>query len=286
MALALGTAGTCWSAAPLDALRVVDIQPSVFDYLLTGLSRHVDGSPRLSFNDRTGNTWFRSPGDMLGTYRLVSFETRTNRAFNTTVKAWQESRVVSAVLSAASGTNLTLVQGERLPWPGWTARLVSLDTGLGWAVREADALSIADTTVRVTAVTATAVSVASPSVPAAADGIPVPALTDPERAALAQRWAENAKRRQEALAAAARSREVVEEAPPFPPIPELAAPRRRTFTVSRPAQMAIGTIYRYPTEFQIIPAQWDTSGRLISEQVVVPRRFESRSTGISITTAP
>ena len=192
---------------------------------------------------------------------------------------------MSAVLSAASGTNLTLVQGERLPWPGWTARLVSLDTGLGWAVREADALSIAGTTVRVTVVTATSVSIASPTVPAAPEGTPVPALADPERAALAQRWADNAKRRQAALAAA-RSREVEEDAPPFPPLPEPRPVRRRTFTVSRQTQMGIGTIYRYPTEFEIIPAQWDTSGRLTSEQVVVPRRFESRSTGISITTAP
>ncbi len=289
VACAMGAATARLSAAPIDGLRVVDIQPSVFDYLLTGLSRNADGAPRLSFNDRAGSTWFRRPGEHLGPYRVESFEIRTNHAFNGAVNAVLESRVVSVVLGTPSGTNLTLVQGERLPWPGWTARLVSLDTGAGWAVREADAIALADTTARVATVTATSVTIcaAGPVAAAPPERTRVPSLSDPERTALAQRWAENARRRQATLAAAVQAQKDEAEASPFQPVIEPAPPPRQITGVrGQPSQMGIGTVYSYPTEFTIVPALWDTSGHLVSERVVIPRHFETRYSGVSLSTRP
>ena len=267
-------------AAPLDALRVAGIEPSVFEYQLTGMTRSTEGAPRLSFNDRAGNTWFRLVGEHLGIYRLESFATHTNRVFNKSINAIQESRVVSAALSVPSGTKITLVQGERLAWPGWTAQIVSLDSGLGWAVREADAFTCADVTVRVVAVTATSVTVnaRSPTLAAQASPIPIPALTDPDRTVLTARWAENAKRRQVALAAAAAqpSAEPEDQEPFAAPAIAPAPPRpRQVITVSSQPQSPFGTVYSYPTEYTVIPAVWDMSGHLISQRVVLPTHFET-----------
>lgn len=272
-------------AAPLDSLRVYDIQPSVFDFVLTGLSRGGDGTPQLSFNDRTGNTYFKRVGDLLDTYRVTSYTVGTNRVFNASVKDWKEQRFVTVVLTTPTGAALTLVQDERLPSPGWTARLVALDTGAGWALRGGDGFICGAVTARVTDVSATAVTARVVGADAAGDTA-IPAITGDERSALAKLWAENAKRRQARQAAIAQARREEEKAnePPFPPAAVPAPRPRQTIEVAGRSAASFGTYYRYPTEFQVIPAQWDTSGRMISETAVVPRRFETRFSGFSIST--
>ena len=276
-------------AAPWDALRLYDLQPSVFDYVLTGLSRDGDGRPRLSFNDRAGNTHFKRQGEHLGPYCLTRYAIMTNRAFNASLNAIQESRVVTAELTGTSGTNIALIQGERLPAPGFTARLVALDTGLGWALRRGDGFMCGSITMRVDTVTATSTTVAVLGGPS----LSIPPISTNERTALAALWAANERQRVAAVRerAAAQASDAVAQADQpaaaFPPPPSPApfpAPPRRTDPVR--TGMSVGTYYWVPTEFQVIPAQWDTSGHLISERVVVPRHFETRFSGVSVSYGP
>jgi hypothetical protein len=49
-------------------------------------------------------------------------------------------------------------------------------------------------------------------------------------------------------------------------------------------RVVFGTEFRYPTEFEIRPAVMDASRKIIQPALVIPRNFQTRTSGISIET--
>jgi len=272
--LALPTAAP---AAAGDTLRVYALEPATFDYVFTAAM--AAGANRvLSFNQRDGRTAFRSVGETLGGSTIVAFEARTQRVFNASIHAWQERPGGRVTLRAPDGTTRVLEQGQSRAEAGWAAWLVAADTGRGWYVREGDALPAAEAGW-------TVARIASNGVWCAGGGVTdrLPWLTPEEKGALLarlerQREALREVRRRAEEARQAEEKRALAEARRAPASPRpVYAPRGESRSV-------IGTEVRYPTEFTVIPGLIGPSGKVIQETVVVPSRFETRTTGFEMRT--
>lgn len=280
-ALALMASG--WPAAaspPVDDLRVWGIQPACFDYVFASGFAGADGRTVLSFNDRSGRTHFLRVGETLGDYRIAAYTAAVDRVYNESIKTWQERPAGRVRLTGADGEAVTLIEGRRLPWAGWTARVVSLESGLGWAVRAGDAFDVGTAVVAVCMVEASNVVVSAGGVT-----VELPAATDGEVDYLRRLWADNERRaveRERALAEAAAKQDQ-------PRTPRLTFPEERPIPYERkvvpmPVRSAVvvGGTYRYPTRYVVIPAVWTSCGRPATPVVVVPASFESRAVGVGV----
>jgi hypothetical protein len=260
------------SAATPEALRVYAVEAATFDYVFTAAM--AAGTNRvLSFNHRTGRTAFRRLGETLGEFTVAAFEPATQRVFNASINTWQERPGGRVTLRARDGSVRMLERGQPLPESGWAAWLIAADTGRGWYVREGDALP-ADAGWTVGRIGSNRVWAAGAGVTnelpwlAADEKGALLARLDRQRAALreARRRAEEQRRAEEERALAEARR-----APAGP---------RAVYAPRGMSRTTIGTEYRYPTEFTVIPGLIGPSGQILQETVVVPSRFETRTTGL------
>ncbi len=268
------------AAQPLDDLRVWGIQPACFDYVFASEFAGADGRPVLSFNDRSGRTHFLRVGDPLGDYRVAAHTAAVERVYNESVAMWQDRSVGQVCLAGPGGATVVLPEGRRIPWTGWTARIVSLETGLGWAVRAGDAFLVGTTAVAVCAVEVS-------NVVATADGVAtdLSPATDGEADYLKRLWADNQRRAQEreraAAAAAAQQDQPRPPALKFPEERPVPYERKVVAMPSRPA-ITFGGAYRYPTRYVVVPAVWTTCGLPVTPVIVVPASFETRPMGVGV----
>jgi hypothetical protein len=275
MSLACLEAG---AVGPADRVRVYAIEPACFDYVFTAIVS-PSTNPVLSFNHRGGRTFFVRRGDRLGGYVVGDFQPLTNTVFNPALNAHQERKAGRVTLNATNEPPLVLELGQRLPQPGWMAYLVDLTDGNWWTVREDDVVHSDMLSFRVGPVGSNSVSLYL-----AGRTNAVPLIADTEATQLATLWASRARQQ----AAGKRDAEPEPEDSIFDNVAAVpvqqAAPRRTVDTVVMryPSRTFFGTDYSCPTEFRVLPGIWSSSGQLIRPTVVLPRRFETRSSGISI----
>ena len=267
VALALATAAASVEATGVADLRVMGVRSNCFEYTFMSTMSGAGGD-RLVFNHVSGSTHIAKVGDRLGAYTVASYTGFVERVHNPTLNADQPRKSGRVVLRDAAGQERVLTLGAVLPEEGWTACLLALDSGAWRYVVPGDDLELADAAVRVSRVTADGVWLGGPLAER-----PVPALTDDERKAVADRWQQEQQQRR--LRAAAPPPPPAEEVltvyrPPEPPPPP---PVRRGIT--------FGTDYSYPVEFEVIPIRTVTpDGKVIMTPVALPTRFQRRSVGV------
>lgn len=258
--------------ATSETLRVYTTEPACFDVVFASVSRGGDAAPILAFNHRNGRTFFLHVGESLDGYRVVAHEPRTRVVEVPSTHSRREEKADQVSVQASNGPTLTLQLGQRLPQPGWMAHLVVLDSGEWCLVKAGDRVSMGGGT-------GTVVSVSEKEVALSTDGAEhvVTLITQDERQRLIALWEQ---RRAQAERECLARRQEAEEAPEAAalPLPRAEAPRA---LVPRPRVVTgFGTEFRYPTEFEVIPAIRDTSGRVIQSAIVVPKRFTTRSSGL------
>ena len=269
------------AANPLDSVRLYAIEPACFDYTFTAIVSASSTNPVLSFNHRGGRTYFVHPGERLGDYVVRDFRPVTTKVFNPSIKLVQEQKSGSVTLQATNGPALVLELGRRLAQPGWMAYLVNLADGNWWTVKETDTIVSGSESIQIG-------SVASNSVTAVAMGVTnqVPLITDGEAKKLTALWNSRARSRAEDnLALESAKPEDDSLFDPVPPAPRQDQTSRRsaqTVVMQYPSRTFFGTDYSYPTEYMVLPAIWSSSGNQIRPTIIVPRRFETRSSGFSM----
>ncbi|MEI6149121.1 MAG: hypothetical protein WCS01_08505 [bacterium] len=285
-ALAVGVvlATALAGAATPDSLRVYSIQPACFDYLFTSVSTGVDGKPILAFNHRNGRTFLVRIGGRLGDYRVAAYEPRIRRVFVPSTKSEREEKVGRAMLETSDGRLLELELAQPLVQPGWMAHLVSVATGEWRLVREQDEWMPAGDRVLVKRISETTVSVLRGD-----QEDVIPFATSEEKATLVGLWEQY--RKQVAMdrkVALQKEEDEAREEARNPLAARTAPPRpfvtRRIVEPIARTRAVFGTEFRYPTEFEIRPAVMDASGKIIQPALVIPRNFQTRTSGISIET--
>ncbi|MDP6490442.1 MAG: hypothetical protein QGG69_01570 [Kiritimatiellia bacterium] len=264
------------SATTLDDIRVHSVQSDVFEYKFTSVVS--SRTPvTLAFNHTSGDTVFARVGERVGRYALTRFDT-------------QDNGETIAVLQGVDGKRYTLAMGCPLPQPGQVVCLTSLENG-GWIyTRPGETFQLGGSSVTVQLGETNQVSLLSGT-----RTLRAAALTEPEKAQLQSLWAAR-KREAEAAAqvahekaAAARKQQRVDSMLANASVPRPEA-RRRTYpsgtTRGRPRQsgMNVGTEYRYPIEYDIVPVTYTCgkTGQRVTRPVTVPTRFTTRSVSFNV----
>ena len=113
----------------------------------------------------------------------------------------------------------------------------------------------------------------------------VPLIAANEASSLTALWDAHTRRRAEGRLAAEPEKEEPDVFEPVPPAPRqepVFPPATKTVVMRYPSRTFFGTDYSCPTEYIVLPAIWSGSGTLIRPTMVVPRRFETRSTGFAV----
>jgi hypothetical protein len=266
------------SDADTNSWRVLATHPAYFEYAFTSVVTPADPHPNLAFNHISGRTEFARVGEMIGPYRLVEVQARTQMVFLATLNANRPQVTRFAELEAAGGRRIRLEQGKALPQPGRLASLVKVPSGTRWLVQRGSTLPGPTGTLAVVSITEDAVLVRNGTCTQL-----VASVSAAERDALYRLW--------EQAQVAKRERAAAQETEVEPPVRNWAAPGpskslvrrpRTTLAVRRPQRMFFGSSYPWPTEFRVLPPVYDRNGQLVRPSVVIPTHFERRDTGISV----
>ena len=161
------------------------------------------------------------------------------------------------------------------------AYLVNLADGNWWIVKETDTIVSGSESIQIG-------SVASNSVTAFAIGATnqVPLITGGEAKKLTALWNSRARSRAEDKLARESAKpeddSLFDPAPPAPRQDQTSRRSAQTVVMQYPSRTFFGTDYSYPTEYMVLPAIWSSSGQQIRPTIIVPRRFETRSSGFSM----
>ena len=266
-----------------DHIRVYAIEPASFDYVFTAVVAENSNNPILSLNHRSGRTSFVRPGGQVGEYVVSNYQSGVTHIYNSTINSTQDVKTGKVSLFGKDGPPVVLELGRRLPQPGWMAYLVDLNDGNWWYVRESDVI-VRDT------VSVHIGLVGSNSVTFFMAGITNKAtlIADSEIKDLTRLWEANARKRTQKKpddAAEMSMDDTLLEAPAQVPSAHAGARQASRSVVLRyPSRTFFGTEYCCPTEFMVLPAIWNANGQIVRPPMIVPRRFETRSSGISIET--
>ncbi len=179
--------------APLDYLRIWNIQPSTFDYVFTGVAPSSDPSEKLAFNSRDGRTHFVHVGDQMGDYRVASYTAEEKTVFNASINRNKTVSIGQVVLRHLDTDNeVILTENVVLGEEGWTARLSRLDTGYPWVLKEGDHIGYDNVRVTILRVGQGVVVVRLEN----GTHQIVPYVTDVERATLRRVWNDAARARE------------------------------------------------------------------------------------------
>jgi hypothetical protein len=277
VALAALAGGTFCRAAAVEGVRCFEIRPNALDYTFMSASRDARGQWVLAFNRRGTRTVFARVGETFDGFTVESYEHGIRRVFKETLNAFHEEPAGKVVLAGPDGRRLTLEQGKPLPEPGWMGYLVSMSSGSGWGVRAGDQIEVDGAPVRVLNVSPEAVTLSA----GGTDWTP-PTASAEERIALAARWEKLRAEREEQRRPPApddRGVEKWEAAVARNAERERAADPR----YARGTRLTVGTEYRYPVDWEVIPPVYDRDGKMIRPPFVIPTRFETRTTGFTMT---
>jgi hypothetical protein len=259
---------------------VHSVQPEVFDFKFSSVVSST-APVTLAFNGTDGRTVFAQVGQAVGPYTLRELSQTAGKP-----------RV--AILEDANGVRYALEMGTPLPQPGHVVCLVSLKNG-GWIYsRPGETFDLGGETIAVQLVGTDQVTLST----ASASHCPT-LLTPAEMEQLKSMW-EARRREQEARmqaaresAAEAREQQRMHDILANTRVPHPDA-RRRVYpsgTVrgrprrSTTSTFTIGTEYRYPIEYDLVPVVTCTKdGRIVTQPAFVPTRFTTRRVSIGIST--
>ena len=265
------------TAAPIDAIRVYAVQPAQFEFLFTAAVGASTTNPLLSFNNSRGRTCFVRVGEALGAYRLVAFEPLTQIATNEHTHARIEQRGGRATLQRPDGQKVVLEMGKPLQVPGWRALVVSMTNGAWRIVQDGENVRLDAAAFHVDRVSEAAVTA-----DAGGQSKDIPFVADAEREKLVAMWQQQEEEQNRQLAQAALPAEEPKSQDNTIDITRRLPRPRETVEFTAPASMSVGTEYRYPTRFIVVPGIQTLNGQTISQPIVVPADFETRSSGTSV----
>jgi len=270
------------AANPADGVRVYAIEPASFDYVFTAIASSSATNPVLSFNHRSGRTFFVRPGERLGNYGVSDFKPVITQVFNPAIKMNQERKTGRVTLSGTNQPAIILELGKRLQQPGWMAYLVNLSDGNWWSVKEGDTVMAGAQALWIGPVNSNSVILVS-----AGRTNEAPVITGDETKQLVALWDSRIRKRsgamaEEELMAVQEADDSWLQAAQMPAAQPVARPVSTTVVMQYPSRTFFGTDYSCPVEYTVLPGIWSSSGYLIRPTMVIPRRFETRSAGLSI----
>ncbi|MFO7869910.1 MAG: hypothetical protein R6V03_00555 [Kiritimatiellia bacterium] len=273
-ALGAGGEGSGETLSP-GHLRVWEVREDTFDYLFASWTKNGGGEPVICINHRNGRTFFVKEGGKIGEYTVTAFKPGTEKVFKPTINSYQTKETGTVTLTAPGKEPVTLEQGKPAPMPGLRARIVSITTGMQWAVREGSVISDGNVFIEIENVTETGVTAGTGE-----EAEFVAKASGTERSLVTGLWrrrAEEAERREVAERREGLRQRVLRRrmAEVKAGAGQLAAGRVRG-TADSPSTLTVGTEYRYPVEYEVLYIR-QADGTV--KPFYIPKKFETRVVG-------
>ncbi len=266
-----------------SSVRVYSVRDACFPYRFDSISMIGSKGAQLSFSHISGSRTFATVGNELpGAFRVESVEKRTLRVFEPTINAERDEPAHRVTLRSPANDKIVLEVGKPLKIPGLMACLVNMESGRIRYVTSGQIIMHDEALWRIAEVTNTMVVATLKDAQ-----IEIPLMTDPERESIEFMWAERrrvakedkrlaeAQRREEELAEEQKRRERIAKYQAA--LDASSKPRGSSSTT-----MNFGSVYRYPVEWEVVPIWGRKDGQTFLQPIAVPRRFETRQSGISI----
>ncbi|MBN1670792.1 MAG: hypothetical protein JXR37_07160 [Kiritimatiellae bacterium] len=300
LSLVCGTTAFAAPAGGPAALRVLAVVPAQFDYVLTSVTARHAGNPILAFNHRSGRTCFVSPGERLDTYAVAAVHKSTRRVFKPSLNTHLDEDLYSVTLRGSDGVEIVLTQNEALPEPGYIAYLAHLASGAVWPAKAGDAVALGPESLQIETVSDTTVTVSlGPGV-----STTLAAMTAQEKAAFdaarvprrlnTQATAGTVTAQTAAGSTASAGSElhldIAGRHEPSAAQPGVFTRRRVQYAGPGPGgasggtRLFVGEEYRVPSEYGAALVPTVVSGRIVWRPVLIPTRFETYRSGVSIGT--
>ena len=119
-------------------IALYSIHPNCIDYLFKGKTSSNNGTPILSFNTLDDLTIFKSIGDKLGDYTILSYSQHFDKVFVETTSSYKDKDASTVVLLAPDGNKLSLTVDHPKEAPGLLAAFIDTENGYVLYAKEDD----------------------------------------------------------------------------------------------------------------------------------------------------
>jgi len=126
------------SCSCLADIALYSIHPNCIDYLFKGKTSSNNGVPILSFNTLDDVTIFKSIGDKLGDYTIISYSQHFDKVFVKTTSSYRDKDTSTVVLLSPDGEKTELKVDQPKETPGLLAAFINTKNGYVLYAKEND----------------------------------------------------------------------------------------------------------------------------------------------------
>ncbi len=260
-------------------IALYSIHPNCIDYLFKGKTSSNNKSPILSFNTLDNVTIFKTIGDKLGDYTILSYSQHFDKVFVETTSSYKDKDASTVVLLTPDEKKIELTVDQPKEIPGLLAAFIDTENGYILYAKEKDNIDFNNKTYTVDNITTNRVLVCC-------DNKKKTYLPMTENAKNEMFAALQKRHEEQQQLALMKQQEAKEQAIQQANIktttvfvnadnsPKNYAPRKTT------TRFVMGTEYAYPIKYAVFPVtKRNSKGNLYFTPVVVPTEFSRGYSG-------
>jgi hypothetical protein len=267
------------SCSCFGEIALYSIHPNCIDYLFKGKTSSNNKSPILSFNTLDNVTIFKTIGDKLGDYTILSYSQHFDKVFVETISSYKDKDASTVVLLTPDEEKITLTVDQPKETQGLLAAFIDTENGYLLYAKEKDNIDFNNKTYTIDKITTNSVLVYYDNKKKSyiqmtenAKNEMFAALqkkhNEQQQLALMQQQAAKEKAIQDANIKTTTAFVNANNSP------KNYAPRKTT------TKFVMGTEYAYPIRYTVFPVtKRNSKGNLYFTPVVVPKEFSRGYTG-------
>jgi hypothetical protein len=260
-------------------ISLYSTHPNCIDYLFKGRTSSRNGKPILSFNTLSNETIFKTVGDKLGDYTILSYSQKFDKVFIKTTSSYKDKEASTVVLLTPTGDKLELTVDQPKKTTGLLAAFINTENGYILYAKENDNVDFNNMTYLIEKISTNSVMVScngkDKTYLQMTDGEKETMFAslqrkrdEQEQLALQKQQEEKEKSIQEANVKITSAVAQANTAPKY------YYPKKTT------TRIVLGTEYAYPIRYTVFPVtKRNAQGHLYFTPVAVPTEFNRGYTG-------
>jgi len=259
-------------------IALYSIHPNCIDYLFKGKTSSNNGNPILSFNTLDDVTIFKSIGDKLGDYTILSYSQHFDKVFVETTSSYKDKDASTVVLLAPDGNELSLTVDQPKETPGLLAAFINTKNGYVLYAKEDDNIDFNNQTYSIDQITTNSVLVSCNG----KEKTYIQMTDDAKSEMFATIQKKRDEQQQLAMQKQHNKEKAIQEANIKTTTAVVQAYNSPKYYVPRQTttKFVMGTEYAYPIQYTVFPVtKRNAQGHLYFTPVAVPTEFGRGYTG-------
>jgi len=259
-------------------IALYSIHPNCIDYLFKGKTSSNNGNPILSFNTLDDVTIFKSIGDKLGDYTILSYSQHFDKVFVETTSSYKDKDASTVILLAPDGNDLLLTVDQPKETSGLLAAFINTKNGYVLYAKEDDNIDFNNQTYSIDQITTNSVLVSCNG----KEKTYIQMTDDAKSEMFATIQKKRDEQQQLAMQKQHNKEKAIQEANIKTTTAVVQAYNSPKYYVPRQTttKFVMGTEYAYPIQYTVFPVtKRNAQGHLYFTPVAVPTEFGRGYTG-------